>query len=150
MALSGDSVFASDWARTLTDPLAFAHEQRCLSYAWTFLGFTTDLAKDGDWFRATLATRSVFVQRFGSELKGFENVCAHRFYPLRTKDRGNGPHRLRVSSLALRRRRLRHRHSEVPGEFRHRIARVGRASQTHRDRDLRLARLRPVPGAGEA
>ena len=91
MALSGDSVFASDWARTLTDPLAFAHEQRCLSYAWTFLGFTTDLAKDGDWFRATLATRSVFVQRFGSELKGFENVCAHRFYPLRTKDRGNGP-----------------------------------------------------------
>jgi len=91
MALRGDSAFAPDWARTLIDPQAFAHEQRCLAYAWTFLGFTTDLAKDGDWFRTTLATRSVFVQRVGSELKGFENVCAHRFYPLRTKDRGNGP-----------------------------------------------------------
>lgn len=91
MALHGDPAFAPDWARTLIDPRAFAHEQRCLAYAWTFLGFTEDLAKDGDWFRTTLATRSVFVQRFGAELKGFENVCAHRFYPLRTKDRGNGP-----------------------------------------------------------
>lgn len=91
MTLRGDSAFAPDWARPLIDPQAFAHEQRCLAYVWTFLGLTTDLAKDGDWFRATLATRSVFVQRFGAELKGFENVCAHRFYPLRTKDRGNGP-----------------------------------------------------------
>lgn len=91
MDLRGNSAFAPDWARTLIDTQAFAHEQRCLAYAWTFLGLTTDLAKDGDWFRATLATRSVFVQRFGAELKGFENVCAHRFYPLRTKDKGNGP-----------------------------------------------------------
>lgn len=91
MALRGDTAFAPDWARTLTDPQAFAHEQRCLAYVWTFLGLTTDLTKDGDWFRATLATRSVFVQRFGAELKGFENVCAHRFYPLRTEDKGNGP-----------------------------------------------------------
>lgn len=91
MALRGDIAFTADWARTLTDPQAFAHEQRCLGYASTFLGFTGDVAKDGDWFRASLATRSVFVQRFGAELKGFENVCAHRFYPLRTKDKGNGP-----------------------------------------------------------
>lgn len=91
MALRGDLAFAPDWARTLVDPLAFAHEQRCLSFAWTFLGFTHDVENDGDWFRASLATRSVFVQRFGAELKGFENVCAHRFYPLRTKDKGNGP-----------------------------------------------------------
>lgn len=91
MALRGDIAFTADWARTLTDPQAFAHEQRCLGHAWTFLGFTGDVAKDGDWFRASLATRSVFVQRFGAELKGFENVCAHRFYPLRTKDKGNGP-----------------------------------------------------------
>lgn len=91
MVRRGDAAFAPDWARTLIDPQAFAHEQRCLAYAWTFLGFTTDLAQDGDWFRASLATRSVFVQRFGAELKGFENVCAHRFYPLRTKDKGNGP-----------------------------------------------------------
>lgn len=91
MALRGDIAFTADWARTLTDPQAFAHAQRCLGYAWTFLGFTGDVAKDGDGFRASLATRSVFVQRFGSELKGFENVCAHRFHPLRTEDRGNGP-----------------------------------------------------------
>jgi phenylpropionate dioxygenase-like ring-hydroxylating dioxygenase large terminal subunit len=90
MTLRGDSVFAADWIRPLVDPQAFAHEQRCLSYAWTFLGFTEDVARDGDWFRASLATRSVFVQRFGAELKGFENVCAHRFHPLRTADRGNG------------------------------------------------------------
>lgn len=90
-ALRGDQVFAANWTRTLTDPQAFAHEQRCLAYVWTFLGFTRDLAQDGDWFRATLATRSVFVQRFGTELKGFENVCAHRFFPLRTTDKGNGP-----------------------------------------------------------
>jgi len=91
MALRDNAAFGPDWARTLTDPQAFAHEQRCLAYVWTFLGLTTDLAKDGDWFRATLATRSVFVQRFGADLKGFENVCAHRFHPLRTKDKGNGP-----------------------------------------------------------
>lgn len=91
MALREDSTFAPDWARTLIDPQAFAHEQRCLAYVWTFLGLTTDLAKDGDWFRTTLAMRSVFVQRFGTVLRGFENVCAHRFHPLRTEDNGNGP-----------------------------------------------------------
>ena len=31
------------------------------------------------------------MQRFGEDLRGFENVCAHRFYPLRTQDKGNGP-----------------------------------------------------------
>lgn len=87
----GDTAFAPDWARTLTDPQAFSEEQRRLASVWTFLGFTTDLAQDGNWFRASLATRSVFVQRFGAELKGFENVCAHRFHPLRTRDSGNGP-----------------------------------------------------------
>jgi len=91
MALRGDSVFASNWAHALNDARAFAHEQRCLSHSWTFLGFTYDVANDGDWFRASLATRSIFVQRFGNMLKGFENICAHRFYPLRTTDKGNGP-----------------------------------------------------------
>ena len=79
------------WARTLVDQTAFDDEQTRLAYVWTFLGFDKDAAKDGDWFRATLATRSVFVQRFGSELKGFENRCAHRSYPLRVADKGNGP-----------------------------------------------------------
>jgi phenylpropionate dioxygenase-like ring-hydroxylating dioxygenase large terminal subunit len=79
-----------DWTRTLTDPAAFEAEQARLGHAWTLLGLTTDLAHDGDWIRARLGGRSVFVQRFGDNLRGFENVCLHRFYPLRTEDRGNG------------------------------------------------------------
>jgi phenylpropionate dioxygenase-like ring-hydroxylating dioxygenase large terminal subunit len=62
-----------------------------LARTWTFLGWAGDAQNDGAWFRASLATREVFVQRFGDELKGFENVCPHRSYPLRNGDRGNGP-----------------------------------------------------------
>jgi len=80
-----------DWMKPIVDPVAFAEEQRRLAFVWTFLGMTGDVEKDGDWFRASIATRSVFVQRFGTELRGFENVCAHRFMPLRNADRGNGP-----------------------------------------------------------
>jgi phenylpropionate dioxygenase-like ring-hydroxylating dioxygenase large terminal subunit len=80
----------SNWPRTLIDAEAFRREQRELSRMWTFLGFANDVANDGDWFRATLATRSVFVQRFGDELKGFENRCAHHSFPLRNSDKGNG------------------------------------------------------------
>jgi len=81
----------ADWTRAIVDPEAFATEQKRLAHVWTFLGMTSDVEKDGDWFRASIATRSVFVQRFGAELRGFENVCAHRFYPLRNAERGNGP-----------------------------------------------------------
>src|SRR5258707_4807275 len=81
----------ADWARALVDPAAFAAEQARLADVWTFLGFTHDVAPDGDWITATIATRSVFVQRFGDELNGFENLCAHRFYPLRTAEPRNGP-----------------------------------------------------------
>ena len=79
------------WARTLTDPEAFAREQAQLSQVWTLLGLTTDVPNDGDSIRGTLGGRSVFVQRFGDTLRGFENRCAHRFYPLRIKDKGSGP-----------------------------------------------------------
>jgi len=80
-----------DWARALTDPEEFKREQERLVRYWTFVGLTKDVANDGDWIRATIGCRSVFVQRFGATLKGFENVCAHRFFPLRTADRGSGP-----------------------------------------------------------
>ncbi|MFZ5784093.1 MAG: aromatic ring-hydroxylating oxygenase subunit alpha [Pseudomonadota bacterium] len=83
--------FPPDWAQTLIDPAAFRAEQRGLAQAWTFLGLTQDVARDGDWLRASIATRSVFVQRFGAELRGFENVCAHRGYPIRCAAKGNGP-----------------------------------------------------------
>jgi len=79
------------WPDTLVDEAAFRDEQARLAGVWTFLGHAGDVAKDGDWFRTQLATRSVFVQRFGGELRGFENRCAHRSFPLRTADKGNGP-----------------------------------------------------------
>jgi phenylpropionate dioxygenase-like ring-hydroxylating dioxygenase large terminal subunit len=79
------------WAASAADEHAFQQEQARLGRIWTLLGLTLDVAKDGDWFTAELGGRSVFVQRFGDKLKGFENRCAHRFYPLRTKEKGNGP-----------------------------------------------------------
>lgn len=86
-----NNAMPGDWARALVDPAAFAVEQARLAHVWTFLGLSRDVAHEGDWFRASLATRSVFVQRGGKELKGFENRCAHRPYPLRHADKGNGP-----------------------------------------------------------
>ena len=86
-----DGGLPADWTRAIVDPAAFAEEQKRLAHVWTFLGMTSDVEKDGDWFRASIATRSVFVQRFGAELRGFENLCAHRFYPLRNAECGNGP-----------------------------------------------------------
>src|SRR5262245_33785468 len=79
------------WARSLIDPTSFEHEQARLGQIWSLLGVVTDVTNDGDWFRTILGGRSIFVQRFGEDLRGFENVCAHRSYPLRTKDKGNGP-----------------------------------------------------------
>ena len=90
MTSPASDTMPADWARTLVDPAAFAAEQARLAHVWTFLGVTAHLSRDGDWITASLATRSVFVQRFGRELRGFENLCAHRFYPLRTAKRGNG------------------------------------------------------------
>jgi phenylpropionate dioxygenase-like ring-hydroxylating dioxygenase large terminal subunit len=78
------------WAAALTDQNAFDQERARLGRFWTFLGFTQDVPKQGDWITAELGGRSVFVQRFGEKLKGFENRCAHRFYPLRTEPKGNG------------------------------------------------------------
>ncbi len=69
----------------------FRAERERLAHVWTFLGRSHEAAGDGDWFRTTIATRSVFVQRFGDDLRGFENRCAHRSFPLRTADKGNGP-----------------------------------------------------------
>lgn len=73
-------------------PRRLAAEQRRLGGVWTFLGRADDAARDGDWFTAAIAGRSVVVQRFGGELRGFENTCAHRGYPLRPPGgRGHGP-----------------------------------------------------------
>ncbi|MEJ0062313.1 MAG: SRPBCC family protein [Alphaproteobacteria bacterium] len=80
------------WTAEFTDPAVLkAERERFGRRAWTMLGLTRDLAAHGDWIRADLWGRSVFVQRFHDKLAGFENVCAHRFFPLRTEDKGNGP-----------------------------------------------------------
>jgi phenylpropionate dioxygenase-like ring-hydroxylating dioxygenase large terminal subunit len=77
--------------RPLFDAEAFAAEQARLGRLWTLLGFASDLRRDNDWFRTVLGGRSVFVQRFRDGLRGFENRCAHRSYPLRLTERGHGP-----------------------------------------------------------
>src|SRR5215510_1623908 len=89
------------WARSLVDPASFEHEQTRLGQMWTLLGVVTDVANDGDWFRTILGGGSIFVQRFGENLRGFENVCAHRFCPLRTKDKDKWPNSLWVPPIRI-------------------------------------------------
>jgi phenylpropionate dioxygenase-like ring-hydroxylating dioxygenase large terminal subunit len=75
----------------MTSEADFHAEQAALGCLWTFLGFESDIPGVDDWFRTRLGGRSIFVQRFESGIRAFENRCAHRFYPLRTTDRGSGP-----------------------------------------------------------
>jgi hypothetical protein len=49
------------WARGSADPAFFEKEQVQLGRLWTLLGLTTDIPCTGDWFRASLGGRSVFV-----------------------------------------------------------------------------------------
>jgi phenylpropionate dioxygenase-like ring-hydroxylating dioxygenase large terminal subunit len=79
------------WVRAAVNDDAFAHEQAALATMWTFVGMLDDIPGVGDWFRTTVGGRSIFVQRLEDGLRSFENRCAHRFYPLRTTDKGNGP-----------------------------------------------------------
>lgn len=71
-------------------PEAFQAEQDRLGRCWTFLGFDWQVRNPNDWFRTTLGGRSIIIQRFEKGLSAFENKCAHRGYPLRHEDRGNG------------------------------------------------------------
>ena len=56
------TVALANWASALTDEQAFRREQEQLGRYWTLLGVTHDVAKDGDWMRARLGGRSVFVE----------------------------------------------------------------------------------------
>ena len=73
------------------NPEAFADERTALATCWTFLGFEHQVAAVDDWFRTVLGGRSIVVQRFKQGIAAFENKCAHRGYPLRHTDSGNGP-----------------------------------------------------------
>jgi phenylpropionate dioxygenase-like ring-hydroxylating dioxygenase large terminal subunit len=79
------------WAESLFDEAAFAQEQERLAHVWTFLGLTGVLAQDDAWITGRIGGRPVFVQRFGDHLRGFENICAHRQFPLRLGEAGCGP-----------------------------------------------------------
>ena len=70
----------------------FAAEQRALGDAcWQLVGLTAELAQPNSWIRRTVFGTCVFVHNFAGELRGFENVCAHRGFPLRREDAGTGP-----------------------------------------------------------
>jgi len=79
------------WIRAAVSAEGFASEQDAFSKIWSFVGVTSDVPRDGDWFTTIVGGRSIFVQRFGAQLRCFENRCAHRFFPLHTAERGNGP-----------------------------------------------------------
>ena len=79
------------WLAALCNDQAFADEQQRLRSHWTFVCFASELARPNDWVRADLYGRSIFIQNFDGELRGFVNSCAHRQFPIRNADRGNGP-----------------------------------------------------------
>jgi phenylpropionate dioxygenase-like ring-hydroxylating dioxygenase large terminal subunit len=79
------------WAQAAASPEVFAREQERLGHAWTLVTTTWDLPHENSWIRTRLGGRSVFIQRFGDRIRGFENQCAHRSFPIRTTDRGAGP-----------------------------------------------------------
>jgi phenylpropionate dioxygenase-like ring-hydroxylating dioxygenase large terminal subunit len=81
----------SYWLASLCDDQAFGDEQQRLRSHWTFVCFASDLARHNDWIRADLYGRSIFIQNFDGELRGFVNSCAHRQFPIRNEGSGNGP-----------------------------------------------------------
>ena len=81
----------SYWLASLCSDQAFAQEQSRLRTYWTFVGFTSDLAAHNDWIRRDLWGRSIFIQNFNGELRGFANACVHRQFPIRNAECGNGP-----------------------------------------------------------
>jgi len=79
------------WLAALFSDRAFADEQHRLRQYWTFVGFVSELARHNDWIRRDLWGRSIFIQNFQGELRGFVNSCAHRQFPIRDAESGNGP-----------------------------------------------------------
>jgi phenylpropionate dioxygenase-like ring-hydroxylating dioxygenase large terminal subunit len=79
------------WIAAAVSQQAFEKEQQELSKLWNFVGYVSDIPDNGDWFTTTLGRKSIFVQRDKDRIVAFENKCVHRFYPLRTKEKGNGP-----------------------------------------------------------
>jgi phenylpropionate dioxygenase-like ring-hydroxylating dioxygenase large terminal subunit len=74
------------------DEEVFQQEQEMIATrCWTALGLAADLQRPGDWITGRLGRWEVCIQNFGATIRGFRNYCAHRFFPLRTGPKGNGP-----------------------------------------------------------
>jgi choline monooxygenase len=77
--------------RFYSDPDWFTVEREGLARGtWQFFGLTDELAADGDWLRKTVLGSDIFVQNFDGNLRGYQNVCSHRGFPLRRCGKGNG------------------------------------------------------------
>jgi len=76
---------------TYTDAAVLAAEQeRVFAKHWHFVGLKSSLAALDDWIATEIAERSITIQNFDGELRGFRNVCSHRHTKLRAECRGNG------------------------------------------------------------
>ncbi|CAH2407748.1 hypothetical protein MES5069_620058 [Mesorhizobium escarrei] len=64
------------WSQAMRSQDGFRREQAEIGKIWQLVGLMTSIEHDKDWFRSTLGGRSIFVQRFKDESRGFENVCA--------------------------------------------------------------------------
>jgi phenylpropionate dioxygenase-like ring-hydroxylating dioxygenase large terminal subunit len=84
-------MIAPERRKAISTEAGFRLEQDKLGHVWTYLGLARDLPEKNDWFRTHLGGREIFVQNFGDDIRAYENRCAHRGYPLRNAERGNGP-----------------------------------------------------------
>lgn len=58
---------------------------------WALLGRAADLADHGQWITGWIGAVPVLVRNFGGDLRGFRNVCSHRFALMLTEPAGKGP-----------------------------------------------------------
>lgn len=58
---------------------------------WALLGQVGDLADQGQWITGWIGTVPVVVRNFSGTLRGFRNVCSHRFALMLTEPAGKGP-----------------------------------------------------------
>lgn len=74
------------------DPAVLAEErERLFARCWHLAGLVRDLPAADDWRLVTVAGAEVILQNVGDEIRGFSNVCPHRFAALRRGPSGNGP-----------------------------------------------------------
>jgi len=76
---------------TYFDPEIWLAERRQIfEQSWQLVALRRELANHQDFVEADIAGRSILVQNFDGELRGFHNVCSHRHARLRAIECGNG------------------------------------------------------------